>query len=308
MVPDISQISHECQPVCIEVLGRAAQDSGQQEDTVKMGRGLALGLRTSCVVSALVLLCACGGERTSAPPTPSGPLLQGLNVAGNWQFSTTSLTGAPAATIAGSLAQSGSSLSGAVHVGGSNCFDQLTTIGLTGTLTSSNVSLTSTSVDGQVTTLTGSITENAFTGTYAISGGCADGDHGNVTGIKLPSFTGTWSGTFRTEEQIGFDVTLNLTQGSPSSEGSFGLTGTATFSGFCAESGTIMSGTFPFDSFIIGAFVSLEIVTSNGTLAFVGTRYEAGRINGDYRLSGGTCDHTGTGTLEQSSGAGNWDY
>jgi hypothetical protein len=53
-------------------------------------------------------------------------------------------------TIAGSITQSSSSVTGAVHVDGSNCFDQATRVGLTGTLTGSNLSLTSTSVNGQV--------------------------------------------------------------------------------------------------------------------------------------------------------------
>ena len=59
------------------------------------------------------------GGGVSSPPPSSGP-----NVAGNWQFSTTSTAGMPPATIAGGINQSGSSVSGAVHVGGSKCFDR----------------------------------------------------------------------------------------------------------------------------------------------------------------------------------------
>src|ERR1700687_3544282 len=106
------------------------------------------------LLSALVLLCGCGGgQRTSGSPSspPSGPPPQGLNIAGNWQFSTTpTAAGTPAITIAGSISQSGSSIYGAVHVDGSNCFDPLITVGLTGTLTGGNISLTSTPVRGQV--------------------------------------------------------------------------------------------------------------------------------------------------------------
>jgi hypothetical protein len=58
-------------------------------------------------------------------------------------------------------------------------------MGLTGTLTGSNISLTSASIGGQVTTLTGSITDDAFTGTYTINGGCGNRDQGNVTGINF---------------------------------------------------------------------------------------------------------------------------
>jgi hypothetical protein len=140
---------------------------------------------------------------------------------GNWQFSITSLTGTPPAAIAGSIARSGSSVSGAVHVDGSNCFDHLITISLTGTLTGSNISLASTSVDGQVVTFTGSISDNAFTGTYTIDGGdCADGDHGNVTGIRTFSISGYLPGIFTTSGGATFDVVAdNVAQSSPSSEG-----------------------------------------------------------------------------------------
>ena len=100
---------------------------------------------------------------SSAPvPGPSSDLpAPGQNTPGNWQFSTMSTAGMPPLTIAGSISQSGSSLSGAVHVDGSSCFDQRTAIALTGTLTNGNVSLTSTAVDGQVITLAGSITEKS---------------------------------------------------------------------------------------------------------------------------------------------------
>lgn len=91
-----------------------------------------------------------------------------------------------------------------------------------------------------------------------------------------------------------------------SSEGSFGLTGTLTFHTSCFNLGTITSGTFPSGSFIIGTSVVLEIETGNGTVAFRGTADPAkGEISGDYTVTGGTCDQTGTGILNVSSP---WDY
>jgi len=265
---------------------------------------------TSWLLSALVLLCGCGGEgRLSVPPSvpPSGPPPQGLNIAGNWQINTTSMAGMPPLTIAGSINQSGSSASGAVHIDGSNCFDPLTTVGLTGTLTGSNISLASASVAGQVTTLTGTITNNALTGTHTINGGCANGDHGNVTGSKIPLITGLLSGTFTTSGGGTFDVVADVAQSSSaSSQGSFGITGTATFRTSCFSSGAITSGTFPSGSFIIGTSVALVIETDNGTVTFLGTANQnKGEISGDYTVFGGTCDQTGTAVLVASSP---WDY
>ena len=195
----------------------------------------------------------------------------------------------PPATIAGSIAQSGSSVTGAVHIDGSNCFDQLTTIGLTGTLTGSNVSLSSTSVDGQVITFTGSITNNALTGTYAINGSCANGDHGSVTGFKVLPFSGTWRVILEINDQHWIGL-AEVTQGNASSEGSFSVSGTSNPDLSCLA-GTIQPGTFPSPSFIMGASVALEIETNDGIVVFQGTVNEDGsEISGYHHVSGGTCD------------------
>ena len=268
------------------------------------------------LLSTLLLLCGCGGGRTSGPtsgPT-SDPPPPGVSVVSNWQFSTTStVPGMPPVTIAGSISVSGNSVSGAVHVVGSNCFDRLTTVGLTGTLTGGNISLTSASVAGQVATFTGSFSDpgtyqpGKFTGTYAINGGCANGDQGNVTGVKIPYIANILNGTFTSSGGGTFDVAGDVAQeASASSEGSFGVSGTSTLTTSCFSSGTISAGTFPSGSFIMGTSVALEIATGNGTVKFLGTwDLTTGEISGTYTVSGGTCDQTGTAVLVASSP---WDY
>jgi hypothetical protein len=273
-------------------------------------------LATILWLSALVLLCGCGGGSeqgiggvggaggggAGVIPTPAPP---SVNIAGNWHFSMTStVSGAPPTTIEGSINQSGNSIRGAVHIDGSNCFDRLTTVGLTGNLTGRNISLTSTSVGGQVITFTGGMTDSALSGTYTISGGCANDDQGDLSGIKILPITSTFSGTFTTSGGETFDVAGDLTQARTSSEGSFGLTGSVTFGTSCFSSGTITSGTFPSGSFIMGTSVALEIETVNGTVAFLGTLNPVGKISGDYTVFGGTCDQTGTGSLTSDP----WGY
>jgi len=217
---------------------------------------------------------------------------------------------ATALTIAGSIDQSGSSVSGAVHVAGGSCFDKQNVIGLTGTLTGGNVSLTTASVDGPVITFSGSIAIKAnfpdtLTGTYAINGGCANGDQGNLTGYSVGAFNGSWSGSLTTaggaEIQWGTDL---LGQVGASSEGSFGLTGTFNFDGACFNSGKLTPGTYPTPSFILGTSVTLNIPTDNGTIAFVGAAGpdQGGLIAGTYTITGGSCDSTGTGYLSP------WEY
>ncbi len=271
----------------------------------------------ACLLSVLLLLCGCGGgpgtsqlplSPPSAPPSAPPPTPQ--SISGGWQLTTTSTVGMPRLTIAGSLNQSGTSVSGAVHVAGSSCFDQQNAVGLTGTLTDGNISLTSESANGQVITFAGNMTvqanfPDALTGTYAINGGCANGDQGNLTGYSVGAFNGSWFGNVTTAEGAsiywGSDV---LSQVGPSSEGSFGLTGAFVFDGACFSSGKLTPGTYPTPSFHLGISVVPNIPTDNGTIAFVGEAGpdQGGLIAGTYTMTGGSCDSTGTGFLSP------WDY
>jgi hypothetical protein len=277
-------------------------------------------------LSATVLLFGCGGvpapapiipptsTTTQPPATPATP-----DIAGNWQFNTLStVPGKPPLTFAGSISQTNSTASAALHVNGSNCFNQLTTMGLTGTLTGSDISLTSTPVEGQVITLTGTITGNVdtgvptFTGTYSINGGCGDGDKGTVTGIWI-YLDQALDGTFTTSQQQTFAVSGGLYEIEPSLDGSSGIMGTVTFSTPCFSSATITPGTLSSGSFIIGSSVGLEFETGNGTITFLGTvnldsydpEFDSYSITGNYTLSGGTCDGTGTAVLRVYNP---WDY
>jgi len=223
---------------------------------------------------------------------------------------TSTVSGAPPLTIGGSISSSGRSVSGAVHINGSNCFDPLSTVSLTGTLTGSDLSLTAPSLDGQVTTLTGSISDNTLTathlpgefiGTYAINGGCAGGDKGNVTGVKISSMAGNWAGDLTSERGDTNRLVVTLAQGAATSEGIFGLTGTAFFEvGTCFKSAKIMSGTFPSGSYVMGNSVSLEI--ENGVIVLLGKAKGDGLIRGNYMLDGSTCEPSGTAYLSP------WEY
>ena len=272
----------------------------------------------SFLLLVLLLLSGCGGGGTSSLTSVPGPISNppppGKSVVSNWQFTTTStVPGRPPLTIAGSVSVSGSSVSGAVHIVGSNCFDRLITVGMTGTLTGGNISLTSASIAGQVATLTGTFSDpgtfqpGQFTGAYAINGGCAGGDQGNATGAKVLYIGNLLDGTFTTSGGGTFSVSGDMAQDSASSSsGTFAITGTVTFNTSCFSSGTMASGTFPSGSFIMGTSVAFEIATSNGSVAFLGTLNTAtSEIDGSYTISGGTCDQTGTAVFVASSP---WDY
>jgi len=269
---------------------------------------------TFLLLSALVLLCGCGRQRTSGSTSvpPSGPPPAALNITGNWQFNATP-PGAdtPAIAVAGSLFQSDSSVTGAVHIDSSDCFDPQTTVAMTGTLTNGKVSLTSTAVDGQVITLTGAFTDNYdFTGTYSIGGGCADREQGNVTGSNV-SFDTTGgislSGAFTNSGGNTFNAAFNAAQSnSANSDGSFGISGTVTFQTSCFSSGTITPGNLSSGSFILGTSVTLVMDTGNGTVTFLGTQNLAeGVATGTFTVAGGTCEQNGTAVLTFSTP---WDY
>jgi hypothetical protein len=239
-----------------------------------------------------------GGGGPTTTPSP--------NIAGNWSFSTTSTASGSPLTISGSINESTSSVSAALHIDGSACFDHLTTMSLTGNLTGFDLSLTSMSVGGQVITINGGITNNGLTGTYSINGGCASGDQGKVTGIRIPIVANTLNGTFTASGGNTFNMATDVTQNSTSSMGSFGISGIVSFNTSCFNSGSITSGIFPSASFILGTSVVLEIKTGNGIISFVGTlNRDKGEITGTYTVSGGSCDQSGTAVLVASSP---WDY
>ena len=267
-------------------------------------------------LSAVVLFCGCGGTPRPAPAslapasstplqTPSPPQI----TVGNWQFTATStVPGKPPLTFAGSIGQAGAAANAVLHVGGSSCFDQSTTIGLTGTVTSDGTSLTSAPLNGQVVTLTGNFAGSAFNGTYRIKGGCAAGEQGSLSGFNVWNIGVDLSGTFTNSAQKTFHVVGEIAQSnSASPEGSFVITGTATFDTPCFSAGTIQSGTFPSGSFLLGTSVVLEVETSNGLLTFLGTLNPdaTGEVEGNYTVTGGGCDDRGTAVLQVASP---WDY
>jgi hypothetical protein len=250
----------------------------------------------------LALLCGCGGDgaatggdgrQVTPPPTPPPP----LNVQGNWQF-TIPVGGEfdPDITIAGSIIQSGDSLTGAVHLGGSDCFDHARTVNITGTINDPNVSFTLAESDGHTVAVKGSVANNELTGTYSIEGSCVGGKQGAITGFKIRAFAGAW----RANYGQGFSGSATINQGPASPEGSFEITGTIPdfqcFSG-PVVSGTIVPGIFPSPSHILGQSVLMRVeMDDGGTVNIEALTSQDGRmIGGWYHYVGGTCDGDASG-------------
>jgi hypothetical protein len=275
-------------------------------------------------VSATVLIYGCakslGPDVTTAVSTASGtpaqtpvtptPGPQIVQVAGNWQFSAVPARGAPPIAIAGSLTQNGSAVSGILHVDGSGCLDKPATINVAGTVTADSASLAAT---GQALTFAGKFTGTGFAGTYTILGNCAIAEQGSVTGLNVPWIPNALMGTFTSSTQDtfnargGFDPVSGIAQSdTASSDGSYAVTGTINFDTPCFRSGTLKPGTFASGSFILGTSLGLQFDTGNGTLTFFGTiDPQELAAKGNYRITGGNCDDSGTAVLYLESP---WDY
>ena len=265
-------------------------------------------LAITFLASMLAFLAACGGGGGGQflrpiPPSPPTP-----DFSGNWQLTTISKSGIPPMVIAGSMSQSGSAITGAVHVDGSTCFDHLTTLTLTGTTSNDRFSASTAAQDSQVLAITGTSSGSALAGTYVTTGGCGGGDEGEINGSRISALPRHFDGTLTSSAGSAFTISVDGSQlAAASPAGSFGISGKATFGNSCLGSGFFTSGTFPSASFILGESVVMEVGTAGGAMTLVGTLDpNKGQITGDYSISGGGCNQDGTAVLTAPSNP--WDY
>jgi len=240
-------------------------------------------------VSALVL-ASCGGGYSGALPTKSsGVVLQPTN--GNWV-----LDGSSAVSPTNLL-----HLSGAFYVRGSApgaptvlfvdllplspCLPAMFPDILSSVSATTNV-ITIHAVFGD-TTLDASLTGSSSTlliGTYTVTGGCANGDHGTLTATYVPPVDGSWTGPITTLSgtPTGAQMTLNLTQSSSEFLGFFPLGGTAQITGStCLGTATVgsgipeplsplMPGPAPLPSAINGSSLAVYLTSGSNTAVLVG--------------------------------------
>jgi hypothetical protein len=207
--------------------------------------------------------------------------------------------------VGGNITQTGSNVAGTMYIVGSDCLDSSSGIAFTGTVKGTQVTLTSPSLEGQVITITASgtstSTTTSLTGSYAVVGGCDDGDAGTLTANLVTPITGTWNGPLSNCDAgvngcSNATISIDMTQATTvSDDGTFAVTGDITYtnSGCGTVSGTITGG------FIAGQFVTLNANTtdtSEGTESFT---YDFALLDnpttplnmtGTYDVSGGNCD------------------
>lgn len=254
-------------------------------------------------VGLSLLSWSCGGGGSSGSQTTT---LTG----GNWYLRSTSsvLLDPNQLELRGSLTQSGTTISGVLRsYYPLNCYgDSFSLFPVSGNVSGNSAVLTMTS-SGQTITINGPLSSAAaIEGSYAVTGGCADGWQGNLSGVFVPSLSGNWSGTF-SSGSVNHVASLVVTQGVfLDATGYFLLTGTVNFSGSpCFTSGSLAG------SWVSGKLVILLIATDDGgIIAYEGeltdpstaTRIGPGLdYSGNYTITGGHCDgESGSSTLTKS--------
>ncbi len=137
-------------------------------------------------------------------------------------------------------------------------------IPLSGTIDAQgNISVTSAADHGQVLSFTGLLAPDRSSvslGSYAVKGGCADGQSGSLTGVKFKPIGGVYSGTL-TAPDSSVAVSANLTQIAPvKAPRALSVTGTVTYtSSACTEEFTITS------SELVGSAIQLALGAKDGT-------------------------------------------
>jgi hypothetical protein len=253
---------------------------------------------STCLMAVFLLAgCGSGTSGNSTTSTPTYP-----NVTGNWAVTAVSQLIGTTFQLGGYITSATpGTVTGTIHVLNSGCYSLSQDVPVTGTLsTSGAISITSSTVSSQVIALSGTINNYVLSGgTYTITGGCAAGDHGTVTGYITLTYSDVYAGSFYSiPSHLTIGTTITAGQSGPDSDGFFHVTGSATFSGSpCFASGTITAST------IAGAYMSVTIGTTNGTVTFYGFQTDStGKtITGDYTVSGGSCNGDyGTGSVSHS--------
>lgn len=188
-----------------------------------------------------------------------------------------------------------------------------------GTQSGTNLTLTTTAANSSgngattKTSLMSTSDGSSLTGTYSISGGCSSGDNGTVTGVLVPSLTGSWTGTIDGNNSETVSATVTQASSPGPAIGNYGVTvngdtyafyGTVQFTGNqCLDA---FSGTIPDNtdlSYVQGNEVGVTLFSNGSELVIAGlVNYPstAKSVNLSYSIHGGACDgQAGTIVLSQ---------
>ena len=184
-----------------------------------------------------------GGGGSTGGPTPADYIY----LAHNWSLTATPTKGGPTAPyrIGGVIdEQPGSNSSHyvtSVLEIPTPCYTGSDVVPSDGSVNGTRIQTSSFAVAGQVFSLDAQkdSTATQLTGTYQITGGCAGGESGTLSGQAYAALSGTYAGSIAS--QPGKSIVLNVNQETLGTGlGTFVVSGTGTFSGFtCFTQGTL---------------------------------------------------------------------
>jgi hypothetical protein len=274
---------------------------------------------TGCGVSG-----AASNNQTTTPP----------DVTGNWYINATSSVDNKIVHLDGSIVDAEQQVAASLwqdngtdnQNNSSSCTAGYLWV-FSGTQSVTSLPLTTTSANSSgngatiKTSLTSTSDGGSLTGTYSISGGCSSGDTGSVTGVRVPSLTGSWTGTIdgNNSETVSAPVTQASSPGPQIGNygvtvngDTYALTGTWQFNGNqCLGA---FSGTMATDLGVVQGNQVGVTFFSNGTVAvptppdtaelaiggLVSDPSTAKSMSLSYSIHGGACDgQAGTIVLSQ---------
>lgn len=259
------------------------------------------------------VLVGCGGD--SQQPQQSPPL---PDVTGNWHFTAASSVNSSVIHLDGSildlqnqnhniLANLGEDVPDPACIGTGGVGGNIVGAVLNGNQSGQSVPLAggpSQSGADITMSLTSASDGNTINGTYSVSGGCSD--NGTVSGVRVPSLSGSWSGTV---DGGPTTFSASLSQDSPSLSTingniTVGLSGAVQFS----ASSCFASGPLTANSGVWGNTVELDIAMADGLIVYgsgqVSDPSTAKTMTFSYTISSptgsGPCDgQTGTFTMNR---------
>jgi len=187
-----------------------------------------------------------------------------VGLTGNWVFQFTPTSGATQFTqLAGFVNQvkgAPDTTTAALQGTLMDCFAGRSFIPWYGNVSGASVNFYSFVVDGESVSIAANAnsTQSQLTGTYTVTGPCADGAAGNVSGTRYASLTGTYTGALASNAGQHLQLVLNQ-NAVATGNGTFFVTGTASLQGFsCFTSGTIAANA----GSIVGSNVQLQFTTN----------------------------------------------
>ena len=268
---------------------------------------------TSLGLAGLIagLLAGCAATSSTTPTAATQSYAQ---LAGNWQFTAAGNT--TLSSLAGSLAVSGTTVTGMLHPLAGTCVTGAAVhpFAVSGIIDSAGLlTLTSTNFSGGAFHLTGTIAANQHSlqsPTYTVSGGsCSSAapafarltpqDNATITiAQQYQPISGTYTGNFSDADGVVMAVSANLQQSSsPDANGDFHLSGTATFANNPCLNTPVVT-----DSVINGATVTATYTDATTGNSIVGTgTFDATATTltvTQWTLSGASsCADSGTGSI-----------